>query len=518
MATAELKIVTAREYARSSKGKGNRTKSINDQHTDNIAAEQEHGPWVWGAPYADTGSGSVQYATKARKDFDRLVADLRSRAFGAPGDILVLWEISRLSRDMGAGTAVVDLCEAGGYLIHITSEERTYNPANYNDHHALNAGINDAEKENRRLSARTRRGVDANLNARDDAGEHAARPHGRIPFGFQRTYELVDGRPRPVDQFAQPEEAELINELFERVESGHTLNKIAEGWLERGIISRTWDAKDDDGLTVTRGGVPFSAATLRAMITRPCYIGLRLHKGQTVKASWDGIVPAARFHAVQRIIEDPARRTNRPGGAKHVLTMTMKCGVCAAPVTVTRRAAGGGPKPPAYQCHGRGCVRIDKQEVDEFVIGDTDPAHPGMVLTYLARPDVYGVVTDAGSSPALAAVLGELAPLRAALKEMEDAAPETLAEARVLARSVERLEKKIAGLEAKERAMTAPNPLTAIFQPGGDVRARWLAAPVAVRRKIAAVLLTPGLLGEARIMPVIGRGNRAVDRIVWHRA
>lgn len=179
----------AREYLRSSKGKGGRSVSTDDQHRDNLAAEREFGPWAWGEAYADTGSAS-KFARKDRDDFEKLMTDLRSGDFGQPGDVLVLWEISRLARETGKGVALVDAVEAGGYKIHVTSLDRTFNPANYGDRHSLISGINDAEKEARLLSARTLRGVNSAL---DDG-----KPHGKRPFGYARDYELIDGRPAAV--------------------------------------------------------------------------------------------------------------------------------------------------------------------------------------------------------------------------------------------------------------------------------------------------------------------------------
>ncbi|MER5436003.1 recombinase family protein [Streptomyces sp. NPDC002588] len=132
---------------RVSKGKGRTARSITDQHTANLAAELEHGPWTWGEPYKDTGSAS-KYATKARDDFERLLADLTSGAFGEPGDVLVLWVISRLARETGRGVALIDACEARGYLVHVTSEGesgRTYDARNYADRYSLVTGIAEAE-------------------------------------------------------------------------------------------------------------------------------------------------------------------------------------------------------------------------------------------------------------------------------------------------------------------------------------------------------------------------------------
>ncbi|MDH6629570.1 hypothetical protein M2271_007406 [Streptomyces sp. LBL] len=88
MATATA-IRAAREYLRVSKGKGKAARSITDQHRDNLTAEEEHGPWTWGEAYKDTGSAS-KFATKIRDDFEKLLSDLETGAFGRPGDVLVV--------------------------------------------------------------------------------------------------------------------------------------------------------------------------------------------------------------------------------------------------------------------------------------------------------------------------------------------------------------------------------------------------------------------------------------------
>ncbi|MEU2774616.1 recombinase family protein [Streptomyces sp. NPDC007162] len=155
-------IVTraAREYLSVSKGTGKTARSITDQHRDNIATEADHGPWTWGEPYRDTGS-AAEFATKGRDDLEKLLADLTSGASGEPGAVLVRWEVSGLARQTGRGVALVDAAEAGGYLIHVTSLDRTFNPRNHGDRHSLISGINDAEKEARLLSERTLRGANS---------------------------------------------------------------------------------------------------------------------------------------------------------------------------------------------------------------------------------------------------------------------------------------------------------------------------------------------------------------------
>ncbi|MFG2349435.1 recombinase family protein [Streptomyces phaeochromogenes] len=529
MATATVQIATevatrtAREYLRVSKGKGRTARSITDQHTQNLAAETEHGPWTWGESYKDTGSAS-KYATRARGDFDKLMADLTSRAFGEPGDVLVLWEISRLARETGKGVAIIDLCEAGGYLIHLTSQGgdlgRTYDPRNWSDRAELISGINDAEKEARKLSARTLRGV--NSAARE------GRPHGRIPFGYARDYEVIDGRPRCVRQYPDPVSGPLIKELFKRAAgSDDTLPEpvyaIAQDWEARGI--RTPDRMVDGELVP---GKPFHDGNLREMLTKSVYAGLREHNGTLVPVQWEGWTPLVSrelFDQVQRRFADPSRRTYLGTGVQHILTSTLRCDACGGPITVRCRKAGV----PGYECLKKGCARVDKAETDRILIGDLEPTDPetgeplppelGVILAYLSAPyRVARLRQRPENTPEQQAAQAELFRLRRELKELEDAPRPKTAKARIaLVSGMEEMETDIAALEAKLSRLTAPDPLTEILPSGSgtDLIEWWTSADVQRQRAVAALLLTPELLGQVRITPSQGWRDPVTERIKW---
>lgn len=494
----------AREYLRSSKGRGGRSVSTEDQHKDNARAEQEHGPWTWGEAYADTGSAS-KYARKTRDDFDRLMADLESKEFGEAGTVLVLWEVSRLARETGKGVAMVDAAEMGGYLIHVTSHERTYNPANYQDRHALISGINDAEKEARLLSARTLRGVNSAL---DDG-----KPHGKVPFGYKREHELIDGRHRPVRQYPDPVEAPLVQELFRRVlgsrdKAPESIRSIALDWERRGIVSR-------------ERGVAFRAQNLRHMLTRKAYIGVRVHGDSERPGNWEALIDVETFEAVQRLLADPSRKSHTTSAVRHVLTGTLRCDVCGEAMTISvgerAKSTGGHHGRAAYVCRRYGCLRIDKARTDAFLIGDAE--HPGVVLAYLSRPDVTAGLLATDNEGEVTAVRAQLSARKAALKEFEEAEPaRTLTESRERARSVELLETEIRELEGKERSLTTPNPLVSMFKTGPGAAERWERTEVTAQRAIAALLLSPEVIGQPRVRRVDDSpSDSVVDRINWSR-
>ncbi|MGW1796852.1 recombinase family protein [Streptomyces sp. NPDC001984] len=546
LAAVETVTRMAREYLRVSKGKGRTARSIRDQHTDNLAAEEEYGPWTWGEPYKDTGSAS-KFARKARDDFEKLLSDLKTREFGRPGDVLVLWEISRLSRETGRGVEIIDLCESQGYLIHITSHERPpYNPRNYNDRHELISGIADAEKEARRLSARTLRGL--NSAARE------GRPQGTVPFGYARDYEVVDGRPRPVAQYPHPDEGPLIAELFARVagvsdnrlgddavpllysrdaEDGHLpepIYAIAKEWEKRGIVSRERVVSGER--TPPR---PYSPQNLRSMLLRPAYAGLRKHNGQIVPVQWDGWTPVISrvlYDRVQKILSDPSRRTYTGAHIKHVLTMTIRCDVCGGTMAVMHRRKNGEKARLGYQCHPKGHVWVDKEEIDRIIIGDLDRFDPetgerlapelGWLLQYVAAPHRHAFLKyrpDGGT--AAKALSAEVERLTNELKQLRDAPRPATALARIeRTKDIEDYEKQLAQAEAKLGKLTTPAPLADLLpdEPITDIVSWWKEADIEKQRAVAAQVLTPSLLGEVRITSSPGRKPiPAAQRIVLRR-
>ncbi|GAA1925526.1 hypothetical protein GCM10009837_58610 [Streptomyces durmitorensis] len=478
-----LSGMIGREYLRVS-ARGER--SITEQHDDNSRASAGEGVTL-GVPYSDQGSASP-YAKHARGDFDRLIADLRSDQFKA--QILWLWESSRGSRRVGEWATLLDLCEDYGVLIHVTSHERTYDPSNYRDRETLLTDGVSSEIEVRRLSARTRRGIDANI--RD------GKPHGICPLGFEREYEIRRGKRVPVRQYAHPVEAPCIVELFQRVRAQDPFCEIERDWAARGIVGRR--------------GKPLSAQTLRDLVTHVCYLGLRCTKGGTVQAAWPRLVSDALFYEVQQIISDPSRIKGNPGGAHYALTGAITCDRCTGPITVRYRS-----KEINYECK-RGCWRVPKSDVDEIFIGDAQ--EPGVILSYLGRRDVYQILDAEDSTGEAAEIRDVLAKARADLQETEQAQPETMSEERRFARRSERLEVRIAELQERQQKLIRPASLSALFQPGPNVAGRWESTPLAAQRAIAALLLSPDVIGQPRIRPIAAVAKSATmsERIRWVRA
>lgn len=479
----------AREYRRLSDAKGGT--SIARQGSDHAVVAAEQG-WPLGEPYIDDGISASRFARKRRDDFEKLVADLssgptgRTSRFGA--DILMLWESARGSRKVGEWVSFIELCEAKGVRIWVTTHERLYDPANGRDRKALIDDANDSEYESYKTHTRVLGTVAYEARM--------GRPHGKAPDGLMPAY---DSKTRALLTWVEdPARSGPVKELFELLEAGHSLAAIERRFAEAGYRNRS--------------GGPYSREHLRIMALRPAYAGLREHNGTIHKGVWDGIVPVARYWNVHAILTSASRKTSRGGRAKHELTAGLWCDRCDGRMNVSL-ALGGRNRKTVYRCV-RGCMHIQKQPVDDYIIGTRE--EPGAMLEYLARRDLFELLAAPDVDEAEVVDLqARLAQERTELQEMEEATPSTLAAIEVLGRSLVAKRAEVARLEEREREFTLPPVVTRWIRPGQDVWEDWENAPIGARRELVQVVLSERALGKLYVLPSPANGpnQRIIERL-----
>ncbi|MGH3888371.1 MAG: recombinase family protein [Pseudonocardiaceae bacterium] len=482
-----------REYLRVSKDTAGHERSPQEQHKDNERAAAELGFEI-GEPYRDIGSAS-RYARKSRKGFDQLVADLSSDRFGA--DVLMLWESSRGSRRVGEWVSLIELCEQRHVRIHVTTHGRTYDPANHRDRRSLLEDAVDSEYESAKKSDRLRRSA--------AAAAADGRPVSRVPYGYRTEYDPHTGK--PLGRSPEPAEAAVVVELYQRVAAGESIRGIATSLAKRGVEKRS--------------GGPFSAAHLRSLLNYRGYIAERAYlPGRTNRwrrrdeatitpAKWEPIVDRGLWFQVHGILADQARVKNRPGGARHLLSMIARCDPCGGPLNAIVEKGN-----PVYRCRDRGCVRVSQPDLEQVAVQ--------RLLRYLAAPEVYRELRQAGedADEALAKIEAELAGVRHELTDLE----QRVAAGRLTLEFAERVEPgirtRLKALQERRDEMATPSLLRGLVDPGEDVRARWDATTdVAWRRRLMQVVLSPRLAGELRVMRSSVKNQRTpvVDRVVFLR-
>lgn len=499
--------LTGREYLRVSLDRSGRARSVDEQHADN-ARDAEREGIILGEAYRDNSRSASRYARQARDDFDRLMSDLGTGAFGA--ELLVLWESSRGSRKVGEWVELIEACERRRVRIRVTTHGRTYDPANIRDRRSLLEDAVDSEYESGKVSTRARRTAAANFAQ--------GKPHGYAPYGYRRRY---DERSRAyIAQELHPDEAPVVAELFSRLLAGHSLRSIATDFATRGIEKRS--------------GGAFSAQHLRSLALNPSYAALRVHVpkqdtmssgrvlraalsegSQVTEGAWPAVVSKEDFLAVRERLTDPTRVTSRPGRGKHLLSMIARCAECDGPLSAAYRASAR-----QYVCHRASCVRIDADDLDTLA---TD-----LMIEYLSRPDVYDGIQAAGEpggehASERAAVRDEIAEIRARLGELADAVAAGGISVSLAARSEPQLLARLAAAEQRDLELTNPPALHGFVQPGVDIRFSWEQAPLSARRELARFLLDPARMGVLRVRrrPVGRRGGRhampAIERFELHR-
>lgn len=492
MAATRGNAEVAREYLRVSKDRSGEQRSPEEQHSDNQRAAKARG-WVLGEPYQDTGSAS-RYAVKSRTDFVRLIADLEADRLGA--QILILWEPSRGSRRVGEWVNLIELCERRGVSIFVTSDGKLYDPADARDRRTLLEESVDSEYEAAKTSKRTKRA-------------HAAtaaqgKPSGPCPYGYRRVYDPETKK--LVAQKEEPDEAEVIRQLFKRLHGGHSLRAIARDLEAAGIRNRA--------------GKPFRAQSLRVLALSPTYSGKRVHDtarkhGHTLSptasytdAIWPALVDRSVFLAVQQRLTAPERVTTRPGRGVHLLSMIAKCDACGGPLAARTHKTHG----VEYQCHTKGCIRVGYDELNTIA--------EAAMWAYLERDDHAELFAPAQLGSELQAARDLVAEIGAELDDLADQVGRGELSATLAARAEPAILTRLHAAEARERELSTPSVLHALMKPGKDVRRRWKDAPMSTRREVARLLLAPDMLGELRVRrnPTLGVYCPVKDRVRWRIA
>jgi DNA invertase Pin-like site-specific DNA recombinase len=370
-------------YNRVSQNRHIEEKSIGEQDAENRDACADEG-WQVGRTYSDSVSAS-RFALKDRAEWKALLAELEAERY----HVLVLWEVSRGDRELGAWIDLIDLCRELGVLIHVTSHERTYDVRSPGDWKALvDQGV-DAAHEPEKTSKRVTRGVK----------KAAAKglPHGRLLYGYRREYKVDDrGRRRLVGQFLDERlrdavgvdgavevysPAEIVREMAARYASGEPARAIARDLKRRGIP------------TSQNSPYGWHEGQVKATVTNPGYVGRRVHQGQVlegVAAIWPPILDETTYQACVARANDPARKHGKTGAIKHLGSGLYLCGVCQGTIRVTypHGVATYCCWPPAKEIPMSKSYHVGrtKAHVDAYV--------QMSVWARLARPDIAALLAE----------------------------------------------------------------------------------------------------------------------------
>lgn len=440
-------------YARVSRDKSE-GRSVSEQESEGRTACERNG-WEVAGVRVDNDISASRFSHRQRPAWLQLVDELQQGQF----DVLVLWEPSRVSRDLATWVLLLDTCRRLGITLHVTSHGRTYDPKNGREWRTLADDAVDSAYESEKMSERVQRAMRANAKA--------GKPHGRVPYGYVRHYDPVTKA--LVAQEADPETAPVVRRVIEQLDAGVPVSSLVKALNDEGIPSPA--------------GTRWTRQVVRRVGMNRTYAGEREHDGQVYEGNWPALVEPLVQARVRRMLEDPVRKTTRPGRLKYLCSYIVHCGVCGAGLQGAPRGRRAETRTPTYFCpnhHASAKVAW----LDEFV-----------TRLLLARVDVREVrerMTVTDDAEVLAA-RAEVAALRERLAGWRDAAIAGQVSPDSLAHIEAGLQAEIA--EADRRSRGSDSSALTDLLAAGDVRSRWDSLTLPAQRDLLR------LLADVRLQP-----------------
>lgn len=334
-------------YGRASRDPKKQGYSVEDQ-LGNGRTLCRNNNWPIAEEFKDLGLSASRHATRARDDFEELLAVIEAGP-SRPNviRIVVAFEASRYYRDLEAYVRLRNACFNAGALL--CYKGTVYDLSRSEDRRATAMDAIAAEGEADDIR-------DRNLRTAKRTASKGA-PHGRLLYGYARDYEVVNGKLRCVRQYEHPTAGQFVRKAFEHIDAGGSLKSLVR-WLR----SEEEAARPD--------GNAWTEITARRMLLNRAYLGERIHRGEWRTATWEPIqglhTPTGRamFNRVTAKLTDPGRRTQRGSEAAHLLSLIARCGHCGDGALLEMVSFRG---VPYLRCRDRNDVSIREDWLDAFV-------------------------------------------------------------------------------------------------------------------------------------------------------
>lgn len=336
-------------YGRNSDDAIGEGSSVTDQLTNGRRMCDRHN-WPVRREFSDTDLSASRHARKTRDDFEALIHYLASEP-APPGirRIVVAFEASRYYRDLEAYVRLRAVCMTSNTLLCYNGQ--VYDLSRRDDRKATAQHAIDAEDEAEGIRDR---------NVRTTISQaQAGMPHGKLLYGYVRTYQTVAGRKRCTGQAEDPDRGPFVFQAMQRVDAGHSLRAVRR-WLNSQPQAERLDGK------------PWTEAFVRSLLLNRAYLGERIHKGEYIDAVWEPIrgleTPEGRamFNRVTALLTSPERLMQRGSEVAHLLTYLALCGECGDHV-VLRILAATKSRKASLCCSEKNDTSITENRLDAFV-------------------------------------------------------------------------------------------------------------------------------------------------------
>ncbi len=234
--------------------------------------------------------------------------------------VLVVWKISRVSRNRLDWAVAVDRVEgAGGQLESATEPiDTTTSTGRFTRGVLAELAAFESERIGEGWKEAHRQRFDAGLPV-----------NGRVPWGWISDHRTVT---------QDPEKAPVVRELYRRYLAGQGLNLLAN-WLN-----------STGQPTVT--GARWHPTTVKTILDHPMHVGLVRYMGEERKGSFEPIITEETWQAYLTQRRDN-RRKGRRDRSDHLMAGLLRCGWCGFSMSASGGATHNGVWYAQYRCdHG----------------------------------------------------------------------------------------------------------------------------------------------------------------------
>lgn len=256
-----------------------------------------------------------------RAQFQKMIRDSATGAF----DYVIVYQTDRFSRDRYDSIVHKHTLKENGVKVLSAMENISDDPTGVLMESVLEGW---AEYYSRELAQKIRRGMRYNAER--------CMVLGPIPLGYRKSR---DGRFEIV-----PEEAQIVQEIFDRVSAGEAFVTLIRDLNERGIT--------------TKRGLPFNKNSLSKLLHNEKYIGVYEYQDLRIE---DGIPPIISKELFDRLQERCRTKPNarsapqkrRRENGVYLLTGKLYCGECKAPMIGVSGTGKHGELHFYYACKNR---------------------------------------------------------------------------------------------------------------------------------------------------------------------
>jgi site-specific DNA recombinase len=429
--------------------------------------------WKIVGTFEDAGIGASRHSKGNRRGFGELQQAIRDGQV----DVVVIWEASRLARDLRTYLEFRDLMEE--HDVKLCVGGKIVDPRLLDDRFSSAMDALFAERESDLIRSRVRRAVAANAAT--------GRPHGRVPFGYKRSY---DERTKTLlAQLPDDTEAPVVRRIFSEYLSGLGVRTVARLLNEAGITTST--------------GCAWNDAQVRRVLRNPTYAGRRVHQGEVladVKGTWEPLVCEIDFDRVQARLDAQRTSKERQSRMPRLLSGVSRCGVCGGKMPVGHDRNHR----KVYQCRDGFHTSRDMKKLDAYV--------ESVLLHRLTHPDVHAALVDDPETEDVTDLRAEQAMLESQRSDAINSLTRGKIKMATFNRIEQSIEQRMSEIDREVRRRLVP---VSVDLPSQDIEEWWDLLPIESRRQVVGAVIAAVVI--SRTQSGVKAFNPSAVAIEWRR-